>query len=146
MISRLERFNEWWFTGKVRRELAPRFKRYAFARMLSAASERQILIVAGLRRTGKTTLMYQVIESLLETEDPKRLLYFSFEDAESGPREVLEHYEKEVLKKPLEEAGRIYVFLDEIQYAGGWAAAVKQFYDLYPNLKFFVSGSSSLLL
>jgi predicted AAA+ superfamily ATPase len=63
-----------------------------------------------------------------------------------NPKEVLEYYEKRILKKPFEEAGRIYIFLDEIQYVKNWASALKQFYDLYPNIKFFVSGSSSLLL
>lgn len=146
MIERLERLNEWWFTSRVRSELVPAFKRHAFHRVLDAVKDRQILIITGLRRTGKTTLMYQAIERLLETEDPKRVLYFSFEDPSPGPEEVLLQYEKEFLKKPLEEAGRIFVFFDEIQYASNWAAKLKQFYDIYPNIKFFVSGSSSLLL
>jgi hypothetical protein len=30
----VERFNEWWFTGKVRSGLAPPFKRYAFQRIV----------------------------------------------------------------------------------------------------------------
>jgi hypothetical protein len=30
----LERFNEWWFTGKIRRELALPFRRYAFSRVM----------------------------------------------------------------------------------------------------------------
>lgn len=38
------------------------------------------------------------------------------------------------------------MFFDEIQYVKNWPSILKQFYDLYPNLKFFVSGSSSLLL
>lgn len=146
MIERLERLNEWWFTGKVRDELAPPFKRHAFQRILSAIKDRQIMIITGLRRTGKTTLMYQAIERLLETESPKKVLYYSFEDPSPGPEEVLGAYEREILKKPFEDAGRVYVFFDEIQYASHWAAKLKQFYDLYPNMKFFVSGSSSLLL
>ncbi|MBC7120002.1 MAG: ATP-binding protein [Candidatus Methanosuratus sp.] len=112
---------------------------------MDSVRERQIMIITGLRRTGKTTLMYQAIERLLETEDPRKVLYFSFEEPSPGPKEV-EHYEKGVLREPFEDAGRIYVFFDEVQYASGWASTIKRFYDLYPNLKFFVSGSSSLLL
>lgn len=60
----LERFNEWWFTGKVRRELAPRFKRHGLAKVMERLNERQMLIMTGLRRVGKTTLFYQTIEEL----------------------------------------------------------------------------------
>jgi hypothetical protein len=142
----LERFNEWWFTGKVRRELALPFRRYAFRRVLESLGERQVLLVTGLRRVGKTTLLYQVVERLLETVAADRVLYFSFEESSAGPKEVLEFYEKMVLRKPFEEVDRVFVFFDEIQYVENWPSVVKQFYDLYPNLKFFVSGSSSLLL
>jgi len=142
----LERLNEWWFTGKVRKELALPFRRYAFSRVLESSKERQILTITGLRRVGKTTLLYQTIEKLLETVNPNDILYFSFEESSANPKEVLEFYEKKVLKKPFEEAGKTFIFFDEIQYAKNWPSILKQFYDLYPNLKFFVSGSSSLLL
>ena len=142
----IERFNEWWFTGKVRVALALPFRRKAFSRIIESLRERQILLVTGLRRVGKTTLLYQAVETLLETVAPDCILYFSFEEALGSPKEVLEYYEKKVLRKPLEDAGKIFVFFDEIQYVEDWPSVLKQFYDLYPNLKFFVSGSSSLLL
>ena len=141
-----ERFNEWWFTGKVRKELALPFKRYAFKRMIESLRERQTLIITGLRRIGKTTLLYQVIEKLLESVDPSRVLYFSFEESSASPKEVLDFYERKVLKKPFEEVDKAFIFFDEVQYAKNWASIIKQFYDLYPNLKFFLSGSSSLLI
>ena len=142
----LERFNEWWFSGKIRKELALPFRRYAFSRIVESVGDRQILIVTGPRRVGKTTLLYQSIERLLETVDQNRILYFSFEESATNPKDVLEFYEKNVLKKSFEETDRVFVFFDEIQYVANWPSILKQFYDLYPNLKFFVSGSSSLLL
>jgi len=145
-IEDVERFNEWWFTGKIRRELAFPFRRYAFSRIMESLRERQILLLTGPRRVGKTTLLYQTIESLLETVPPSKILYFSFEESFTSPKEVLEFYEKRVLMKPFEEVDRAFVFFDEIQYVENWPSILKQFYDLYPNLKFFVSGSSSLLL
>lgn len=142
----LERFNEWWFTGKIRRELAPSFRRHAFGRILQSLGERQILILTGLRRVGKTTLLYQAIDKLLKTVNARRVLYFSFDELAADPKEVIEIYEKQILRRPLEEAGKVYVFLDEIQYGDHWPSVVKRFYDLYPNVKFIISGSSSLLL
>ena len=146
MAQDAERFNEWWSTGKVRSELALPFHRYAFSRVQESFGERQILLATGLRRVGKTTLLYQAIEKLLETQEPRSILYFSFEESSVSPKEVLQYYEKAVLKKPLEEVGRCFVFFDEIQYVANWPSVIKQFYDLYPQLKFFISGSSSLLL
>ncbi|HKM60566.1 MAG TPA: ATP-binding protein [Candidatus Bathyarchaeia archaeon] len=146
MPQDIERFNEWWFTGKIRSELALPFHRYAFSRIWESLRERQIFLVTGLRRVGKTTLLYQAVERLLENVAPSNILYFSFEESSVGPKEVLEYYEKRVLKRSLEDAGKVFVFFDEIQYVDNWSSVVKQFYDLYPDLKFFVSGSSSLLL
>ena len=142
----IERFNEWWFTGKIRKELALPFKRYAFSKILENLKERQALIITGLRRVGKTTLLYQTIEKLLEIEEPSKILYFSFEESQANLKEVLDFYEKYILKKVFEESGRVFIFLDEIQYCKNWPSIIKQYYDLYPNIKFFISGSSSLLL
>jgi len=142
----IERFNEWWFTEKIRKELALPFHRHAFPRIIENLKERQILLITGPRRVGKTTLLYQTIEKLLEKISPNRLLYFSFEEASANPKEVLEFYEKKILMKPFEAIDKAYIFFDEIQYVENWPTTLKQFYDLYPNLKFFLSGSSSLLL
>ena len=142
----VERFNEWWFTGKVREELAPKYKRYAFKDILESLNDRRITMITGLRRVGKTTILYQLIENILTYEDPRRLLYFSFDETHANLREVLSFYERNVLMKPLEEAGRVYVFLDEVQYAMDWASTLKRFYDLYPKIKFVISGSSTILL
>ncbi len=142
----IERFNEWWFTGKIRKELALPFKRYAFSKILENLKERQALIITGLRRVGKTTLLYQTIEKLLEIEEPNKILYFSFEESSANIKEVLDFYEKYILKKVFEESGKVFIFLDEIQYCENWPSIIKQYYDLYPNIKFFISGSSSILL
>jgi hypothetical protein len=142
----LERFNEWWWTGKVRENLALPFRRYAFSRIKESLGERQVLVVTGPRRVGKTTLLYQAVSELLETVAPDKILYFSFEESPISPKDVLEAYEKKILKRPFEEVDKAFVFFDEIQYVSNWPSVLKQFYDLYPNLKFFVSGSSSLLI
>jgi len=142
----IERFNEWWFTGRVREELAPKYKRHTFKDVLESLEDRRITIMTGLRRVGKTTILYQLIEKILTFEDPRRVLYFSFDEIHADLREVLNFYEKNVLMKPIEEAGRLYVFLDEVQYAWDWASTLKRFYDLYPKIKFVISGSSRILL
>ena len=52
-------------------------------------------------------------------------------------------YEEKVLKKKI-DSERIYILLDEIQKCKNWQNKLKIFYDLYPNLKFIISGSASV--
>ncbi|MEM0118179.1 MAG: ATP-binding protein [Conexivisphaerales archaeon] len=142
----IERCNEWWITGRVRRELALKSRRMPFSSALSLLDKRQITILTGLRRVGKTTILYQIIEELLKNQSEKNILYYSFEDKGERVKDVLEIYERNILRKPIYEAGKVYIFLDEVQYSPDWVSTVKRFYDLYPNIKFYLSGSSSLLL
>ena len=145
-IMDIERYNEWWLTGKVRRDLVKPFKRYAFPRLYEQSRRRQITLLTGLRRVGKTTLLYQLIDELLKEVEPDNILYFTFDEERYDVKEVLEAYEKRVLRRSFEECGKLYIFLDEVQRAKDWYSAVKIFYDLYPNIKFFLSGSASLPL
>jgi predicted AAA+ superfamily ATPase len=41
---------------------------------------------------------------------------------------------------------KVYIFLDEIQKVTDWQSKVKVYFDMYPNIKFFLTGSSSLYL
>jgi predicted AAA+ superfamily ATPase len=145
-IETFERFNEWWVTGRIRKELVKPLKRYAFFQLFEQCEKRQISLLTGLRRVGKTTLFYQLIDELLKKVEPKSILYFSFDEEKYSVKEVLETYEKKVLKKNFEDCKRLYIFLDEVQKAKDWFSSIKIFYDLYPNIKFFLSGSASLLL
>jgi len=92
----LERWNEWWFTGKVPAELAPEQARDLFAQLEPLLTSRQILSVVGLRRTGKTTLLYQLIRRLLEKGIKKdSILYFSFDEKVESVEEVLQAYQEQ---------------------------------------------------
>ncbi|MDE1854296.1 MAG: AAA family ATPase [Thaumarchaeota archaeon] len=44
------------------------------------------------------------------------------------------------------QEGKVYLMLDEVQYARDWLPVVKKYYDLYPDVKFYLTGSSSLLI
>jgi predicted AAA+ superfamily ATPase len=146
-MEKLNRFNEWWSTGRVREGLLRPYKREIFHRISGYMKDRQALLVYGLRRVGKTTLFYQIIQKLLdEGTGKKRILYFSFDDTSADLDDLFRTYEKEVLKSRIEKAGRIYVFLDEIHKFEGWQNRIKIFYDLYPNMKFFISGSAHIII
>lgn len=144
-MADLSNFNPWWQTGRVPETLVGR-KRRILAEILEHVDVRQILILSGVRRAGKTTLMYQVVDELLRNKNtnPYEILYFSFDEAVSDIEKILKDYEKTVLKRSLSEAQRVYLLLDEIQKLPGWPEKIKIVYDLNPNVKMILSGSASI--
>jgi len=142
---KLEEFNHWWINGKVDVELALSFKRDVYSEIVEQIDKRFILALVGLRRIGKTTIMYQIIQKLIETRiDKTNILFFSFDEISAKISEVLEVY-KEIHKKDFRKE-KIYVFLDEIQKCNNWENELKKYYDLYPKLKFIISGSETLFI
>ncbi len=144
-LRTIEQFNDWWTTGKVRANLLKSYKRALFHQILKYRDDKQIILVYGLRRVGKTTLFYQLIQHLLDDGvEPGNILYFSFDVTKAGIEDVLRTYEQEKLRRNFDAAGRIFIFFDEIHKAENWQNELKIFYDLYPNLKFFICGSASI--
>ncbi|MBI2135556.1 ATP-binding protein [Candidatus Woesearchaeota archaeon] len=138
-------FNPWWKTGKVKEDLAKHFERELLSKIINYISSKQIIALFGLRRTGKSTLFFQTIEHLIKKGiKPEHLLYFSFDQKVAEVKEILKVY-TELHSLDLEN-GKYFVFFDEIQKLDDWQNKLKIFYDLYPNIKFFISGSSYLTL
>ena len=142
-LRTIEQFNDWWTTGGVR--LLKPYKRPLFYKMLEYLDDKQILLVYGLRRVGKTTLFYQFMQHLLDKGvNPGNILYFSFDVTKAGIGDRLRTYEQEKLRRNFDTGERVFIFLDEIQKSENWQNELKIFYDLYPDIKFFICGSASI--
>jgi Predicted ATPase (AAA+ superfamily) len=95
----------------------------------------QVEVITGIRRSGKSSLMRQLIEeytpnySYLNFEDP-RLFDFTVDDFSK-------------LDEILESSGSPY-FFDEIQNVKGWEVYVRQLHD--HGKKVFITGSNASLL
>jgi len=138
-------FNRWWEEGKVEEMYLKPFKRDLFYSLVKFLNTRQIILLYGIRRVGKTTILYQLIDYLLKNGvNKKNILYFSFDEANVSLDEVLKNYSELVLGKDILKEKKIYLFLDEIQKLKNFQNQLKVYYDLYPNIKFIVSGSASL--
>lgn len=105
---------------------------------------RKVVTFAGCRRTGKTYLMFQLINELSKKIPRDRIFYINFED---------ERLEKNIstlteLIPTIEElfgtSAELYLFLDEIQNVEGWDSWVRRVHDS-GKAKLFLSGSSSKL-
>jgi uncharacterized protein len=144
----LVKFNPWWVKGSVPEQFLGEHKRLVFDSIKNRLSERFIVLLFGLRRVGKTTTFYQLIQHLIESKiKSEKILYFSFDELGIMPDEVLTAFEEKMLKKKISDCNeRIFVFFDEIQKIKNWQDKIKIIYDLHPNIKLFLSGSASISL
>ncbi len=109
----------------------------------------KISVAIGMRRTGKTYLMFQKIQELLSEGVPiTRILYIDFEDDRLLP------LDQKKLANILDDFYSLYfdnhqqmcyLFLDEIQVIKDWALVIRRFYNS-KNVRLFLSGSSAKLL
>ncbi|MBN2089762.1 ATP-binding protein [candidate division KSB1 bacterium] len=119
--------------------------RTVFKSLINQLSTRQIIEISGLRRTGKTTLLFQIVNHLLDqNHNPFSLWYFTFDEEKPRLEELLDTFSKQTQIDFKNE--RIIIFLDEIQKLPDFQNQLKVYYDLYTNLKFFISGSTSLFI
>jgi len=106
--------------------------------------------VIGMRRTGKTTFLWQVlVDRVKEGISREGLLFFGFED------ERLAGMTSNDLQSIVEEYYRLYpewrdkktavFFLDEIQAVPGWETFVRRILDT-ERVEIFISASSARLL
>lgn len=143
-LSKIAEFNPWWDTGEVRKELCPPYERLMLSKIISSLDRKEVTVLRGPRRTGKSTLLYQSIRRLLSNGvNPEAILYFSFDDEEGNVQDLIDEFRDSVLGQPLETNKRLYIFLDEVHKCRNWAEQIKRNYDLYPNIKFILSGSVS---
>jgi predicted AAA+ superfamily ATPase len=143
--SKLEEFNHWWIKGNVDPELALPFKRDNYSVIEEHLKKRFIIALVGLRRVGKSTTIYQLIQKLIDIKvNTANILFFSFDETSARLSDIIETY-KEIQNKDFREE-KVYIFLDEIQKCTNWENELKKYYDLYPKLKFIISGSESLFI
>lgn len=106
---------------------------------------REILAIKGPRQSGKTTLLEMLKEWLIKEKgvDERNIVYVTFED-----RELLEKFNinaKEFVKKFVEtEEERYYFLIDEAHYSKEIGQKLKLLYDTLKNVKFIITGSSSM--
>lgn len=119
-------------------------KRKYYKELEKKLDTKYINLLIWLRRVWKTTLIFQLINSLIyKWISRDSILYYSF-DIWSDIDLVINDYFKISNKDILKD--KIYIFFDEIQKVDNWQNKLKVYYDLYPNIKIVISWSSSLFL
>jgi predicted AAA+ superfamily ATPase len=142
--EKLVLLNEWWQSGEVGSDRLKEYRRESFQKVKGLLPYRQVTILTGLRRVGKTTLMFQLIDELLREVEPTKVLYYTFDEGREEVLSVLNAFQK--LTKTDWRRERVFIFFDEIQKLGNWSSKIKLIYDHFPRVKFVLSGSASLML
>ncbi len=109
-------------------------------------NRKEILAIKGPRQSGKTTLLHILKEWLIQEKKvlPENIIFLTFED-----REILEKFSfdpKRFVKSFIKSDTKLYFFIDEFQYLDNGGQKLKLLYDIYPGIKFIITGSSSLEL
>ena len=145
ILKVLRSFNPWWSNGTVNPALLRDYKRFAYYEALQRLENRQIrrsVILTGARRVGKTTIEYQLIDTLLKRGIPPQNIVFVSLDHPmlklAGLNDVLDCYHENICASQ-----DVYYFFDEIQYASDWAMWLKTIYDMQPLTKVVATGSAS---
>lgn len=104
--------------------------------------DQEIIIIRGPRQSGKSTLLKKIGNVLQEKYKEESVFLIDLEDEleqlkfEKNPKEYVEFY--------LREKNKTFLIFDEIQYVKKAGKILKFLFDKYPQIKFIVSGSSSL--
>jgi predicted AAA+ superfamily ATPase len=150
IIKGIERANPWWAantgnTGSFNH--LP--KRMHFDRLYKLTTQNtplRALVLMGPRRVGKTVLIYQLINQLIEDgKNPKKIMYLSLDN----PLFRFSSLE-DLLNWGIEWAGTstndVTIFFDEIQYIDTWEQQLKVLVDSYRHIKFVVTGPAAAVL
>lgn len=144
ILSILTTFNPWWQNGVVPKAFVKEFHRssYYTCRKSLLSDLRRIVVMSGARRTGKTTIMYQLIHDLLEQGvKPQNILFFTFDHPVirmAGMDQILNIY-----KNNISDDEHFYMFVDEVQFDKDWTNYLKMAYDMNPDMRSVATGSAS---
>ncbi len=119
-------------------------KRRIFSELLSSLPEREFTLLVGARQTGKSTLLRQLYDQVLEAGQIAVFLNLERKnillDLNENPERVFQYL-------PQGYSGRAVVFMDEIQYLHDSTHFLKLLFDEYASrVKVVATGSSAFYL
>lgn len=104
-----------------------------------------IKVIVGMRRSGKSVLLNQIQDELVETGvDVSKIIYLNFEDLENSFIENEMDLHRYV-KERIEDHQKYYLFFDEIQNVMNFEKAINSFKATL-NCSIFITGSNAKLL
>jgi len=137
-------YNRYWTTGNIDAGIP----RDILPACLGQLDSREVVVVKGVRRSGKSTLLAQVIRELLGRNiQPTAILRVNLEEPLFSSEYSVELLEQiyRTYRERVQPEGRCWLFMDEVQNIPGWESWVRGRSET-ENIKIFVTGSSSQML
>lgn len=119
-------------------------ERSLYGDLLAHLEKKQITVLTGMRRVGKTT----VLKFLLEKIPSQNKAYFDLEKVDNRflfKQQFYADVERSLQAEGVDLSQKAYIALDEIQLVPEITSLIKYLYDTY-DIKFLVTGSSSFYL
>lgn len=147
LITILSRFNPWWRRERI--PDLPHWRRSVYEELMqwieNPPSKRAILL-SGARQVGKTTLLLQAIQKLIDSGVPSsNIIYVTFDHPVcklAGLEAVLEAWRELEPKKE----GPEYLFLDEAQFIQDIGTWMKHQVDFFKTRCLIFTGSVTPLI
>ena len=123
-------------------------QRELLSKLLKFSDTKEIQIISGIRRSGKSSLLKLYINELIKTENSLSILFINFDD----PNFFQVYQQPQKIHTIIETAERLtktkikYLFFDEIQVVEGWEKYIKSIYDAEAFKKICITGSNAKLL
>lgn len=144
MKDLLYQYNPWWEELPVDRTIKLREK--YLAELRAHFHSKSIIMLTGLRRAGKTTLMKIIIQELTgHGTPPDHILYVSLDDYLLTKKSILDIVNEFRTLHKIKFEEKIYLFLDEITCKKDYHIQLKNIYDSQ-NAKIVVASSSASML
>jgi hypothetical protein len=137
-------YNRFWATGTIDAGIP----RDLLARCSRQLDQKEVVLLKGVRRSGKSTLMAQMIASLFKRgKKPSQVLRINLEEPLFVAEYSIDLLERiyRLYREKIQPSGRCYLFLDEIQNIPEWERWVRGRSET-EDLKIVITGSSSRLL
>ncbi len=146
--------NPWWVAGRgIDADMRAWPKRAYFAgfqRLIKATEVRRAVVVIGPRRVGKTVMLMQAIQSLIDSGVAGSQIMMAQMDVPLFSGQTLASLVKvfvEMHRHSTDNAQEpLYLFFDEIQYLKDWEVHLKVLVDTYKGVRFVATGSAAAAL
>jgi len=121
--------------------------RQIFDKLWQNINSSDILTLIGARQVGKTTLMLMLKEKLIKESKINESNIYFYDLEGLTDRQIWQ--DRVIIEKRLVQNSKdkkIYVFIDEFQKVPEITSTLKYFHDHFENIKFVISGSSSIVI
>lgn len=105
-----------------------------------------VKVLTGIRRSGKSVLLLQIQQELIEREvSSEQIIYLNFEDLSNYHLLNFLELHKEIKDRASKIGKKVYLFFDEIQDVQGWERCINSF-RVELDCDIYITGSNARLL